>query len=68
MKPRVVRNWMNEAHLIARVAAGLGNPLDLTVAEFEAHLRLAVNGSSADEESGERDSGWMRRYVEDQSR
>ena len=68
MKPRVVRNWFNEAHLIARVAAGLGNPLDLTVAEFEAHLRLAVNGSSADEESGERDSGWMRRYVEDQSR
>ena len=68
MKPRVIRKWINEAHLIARVASGLGNPLDLTVAEFEAHLRLAVNGSSADEENSERDSGWMRRYVEDQAR
>jgi hypothetical protein len=38
----------------------VGNPLDLTVAEFEAHLGYAANGfgDSAD------DGDWMRRHVE----
>lgn len=58
------RDWVGHAHFIARAAPGLGNPLDLTVGEFEAHLIHAANGSgqSAD------DRDWMRRHVEEQSR
>jgi hypothetical protein len=55
------RDWIAEAHLIARSAPGLGNPLDLTCAEFDAHLRLAANGH-APERSDSR--AWARRYVE----
>lgn len=56
------RDWLKEAHMIARAAPGLGNPLDLTVAEFSRHLELAVNGD--DGKSGD----WMRRYVEESVR
>jgi hypothetical protein len=49
-----------EAHLIARAAPGLGNPLDLTVAEFDRHLGLAVSGGQVDERP------WHRRYIEEQ--
>jgi hypothetical protein len=48
------------AHLIARAAPGLGNPLDLTCGEFEEHLRLAANGSDGTADRHD----WMRRHVE----
>lgn len=54
------RDWLEEAHFIARGAPGLGNPLDLTIAEFDAHLIYAANGSSFSADDGD----WMRRYVE----
>jgi len=38
------RDYLAEAHLIARSAPGLGNPLDLTIAEFEAHLVYSIKG------------------------
>lgn len=53
---------MSEAHLIARTAAGLGNPLDLTVAEFDAHLEFAVNGGESD------NTTWHERYVQESLR
>jgi hypothetical protein len=57
----VERDPVAEAHLIARASPGLGHPFDLTCGEFDAHLRLALNGhSSAQAENGD----WMRRYVE----
>jgi len=46
--------------MIARAAPGLGNPLDLTVAEFSRHLEIAIRGDDA-----ESDGDWMRRYVEE---
>lgn len=55
-----MRDVFAEAHLIARSAPGLGNPLDLTCGEFEAHLRLSANGHGQSSEGGD----WMRRYVE----
>jgi hypothetical protein len=61
--PEVPRDWIKEAHMIARAAPGLGNPLDLTVGEFSRHLELALHGDDA--ESGE---NWMRRYVEESVR
>jgi hypothetical protein len=42
--PEPARDWIAEAHLIARSAPGLGNPLDLTLEEFERHLVAAVRG------------------------
>jgi hypothetical protein len=59
----VRRDWLAEAHLIARAAPGFGNPLDLTVAEFDAHLRYAVDGYAQDRSSS-RGGDWMRAYVE----
>jgi hypothetical protein len=58
------RDYLAEAHLIARTAAGLGNPLDLTCAEFDRHLLLCLKGyeSKADAPTDSRD--WARRYVE----
>jgi hypothetical protein len=50
-----------EAHLIARAAPGLGHPFDLTCGEFDAHLRLAVEGHDSGQHQG---GDWMRRYVE----
>lgn len=38
------RDPIAEAHLIARSAPGLGNPLDLMCWEFERHLVFAVRG------------------------
>lgn len=38
------RDPIAEAHLIARTAPGLGNPLDLTCAEFDRHLDLSMAG------------------------
>jgi len=55
-----VRDVFAEAHLIARSAPGLGNPLDLTCGEFEANLRLSASGHGQSSEGGD----WMRRYVE----
>jgi hypothetical protein len=56
------RDWLAEAHLIARAAPGLGNPLDLTVAEFDRHLGLAISGGQVDERP------WHRRFVEESIR
>ncbi len=53
------RDWLAEAHLIARSAPGLGNPLDLTVTEFDRHLALAATGGEVDERP------WHRRYIEE---
>jgi len=61
VKPRP-RNFLSEAHLIARTAPGLGNPLDLTIAEFDAHLALACKGGEVDRRP------WHQRFVEDQLR
>ena len=61
--PELPRDWIREAHMIARAAPGLGNPLDLTVAEFLRHLEIAVRG-----DDGASDGDWMRRYVEDATR
>lgn len=36
---------MEEAHVLALRLPGLGNPLDLTCAEFEAHLALLVKSA-----------------------
>lgn len=55
------REWIAEAHLIARAAPGVGNPLDLTCVEFDGHLRCAISGHSPRSDD---DAGWMRRYVE----
>lgn len=60
--PAVRRDWLSEAHLIARTVPGIGNPLDLAIAEFEAHLSLAMRGGEID------DRDWTRRYVEDSIR
>ncbi len=60
--PSVSRDWISEAHLIARTVSGVGNPLDLTIAEFEVHLSLAMRGGEID------DRDWSRRYVEDSTR
>lgn len=54
------RDWLAQAHLVARACPGIGNPLDLLCGEFDAHLMHAVQGHG--ERSDERD--WMRRYVE----
>lgn len=56
------RDWIAEAHLIARTAPGLGNPLDLPCAEFDRHLELCIRGGEVDERP------WHRRYVEDSIR
>jgi hypothetical protein len=56
--PEPARDWISEAHLIARTAPGLGNPLDLTIAEFERHLSLAMHGGEVSDEP------WTRRFVE----
>ena len=56
----VARDWIAEAHLIARTAPALGNPLDLTLAEFDRHLSLSMSGGSID------DRPWHRQHVEDQ--
>lgn len=61
MRRETPRDWFAHAHFIARAAPGVGNPIDLTVGEFEQHLRLAVDGHSSDADDG---SGWMRRHVE----
>ena len=59
------REWIAEAHLIARAAPGLGHPLDLTCAEFNEHLRLAIEGyGNAQSEGG----SWTRRYVDQATR
>jgi hypothetical protein len=58
----VRRDWLAEAHLIARAAPGLGNPLDLTVAEFDAHIRYAHDGHSQERQTSRGD--WMRAHVE----
>ena len=58
--PELPRDWLKEAHMIARAAPGLGNPLDLTVAEFSRHLEIAIRGDDAEAEGD-----WMRRYVEE---
>jgi hypothetical protein len=50
-----------EAHLIARAAPGLGHPFDLTCGEFDAHLRLSIEGHDSAQHQG---GDWMRRYVE----
>ena len=47
--------------MIARSAPGIGNPLDLTIAEFDEHSRLAANGYGGNADTG---GGWMRRHVE----
>lgn len=59
------REWIAEAHLIARSAPGLGNPLDLTCAEFNEHLRLALEGFGTERSEG---GSWTRRYVEQATR
>lgn len=66
MRPEdLPRDWIAQAHLVARSAPGLGNPLDLTCAEFDGHLRLALEGY----DSGTGDARtWARRYVEQASR
>ncbi len=56
------RDFLAEAHLIARTAPGLGNPLDLTLAEFDSHLALACSGGEVDRRP------WHQRYVEDSLR
>lgn len=61
--PELPRDWLKEAHMIARAAPGLGNPLDLTVAEFSRHLEIAIRGDDAESEGD-----WMRRYVEESIR
>ena len=58
--PELPRDWIKEAHMIARAAPGLGNPLDLTVAEFVRHLEIALKGDEPDN-----GGDWMRRYVEE---
>lgn len=58
------RDWLAEAHLIARSAPGLGNPLDLTCAEFEAHLVFAAKGYESRSERSSDSQSWARRYVE----
>ena len=58
------RDWLAEAHLIARSAPGLGNPLDLTCAEFEAHLVFAAKGFESRSEAATDSCDWARRYVE----
>lgn len=60
--PELPRDWIRESHMIARAAPGLGNPLDLTVAEFSRHLELAVKGEDTEP------TDWMRRYVEESVR
>lgn len=61
MTPRPVeRDTIAEAHIIARSAPGLGNPLDLSCAEFELHLKCALEGHSSQPDA----ASWMRRYVE----
>ena len=57
------RDFIAEAHLIARTAPGLGNPLDLTCSEFDRHLVLSVKGFDSEESSTE-SADWARRYVE----
>ena len=58
------RDWLAEAHLIARAAPGLGNPLDLTVAEFDAHLRYAVDGHAREKRESAGGDDWARSWVE----
>jgi hypothetical protein len=58
------RDWLAEAHLIARSAPGLGNPLDLTCAEFEAHLVFAARGFESQQPKASDAQTWARRYVE----
>lgn len=55
------RDPFAEAHLIAKAAPGLGNPLDLRCGEFDRHLRLALEGHGTAQDEG---GGWTRRYVE----
>jgi hypothetical protein len=55
------RDWIAEAHLIARASAGLGHPFDLTIAEFDRHLALAVTGYQGPADTGK---DWMRSHVE----
>lgn len=58
------RDWLAEAHLIARSAPGLGNPLDLTCAEFDAHLLFAAKGYESSDARPSDAQAWARRYVE----
>jgi hypothetical protein len=58
------RDWLAEAHLIARSAPGLGNPLDLTCAEFDAHLVFSARGYESPSSQASDPETWARRYVE----
>ena len=60
--PLRCRDWLAEAHLIARTAAGVGNPLDLSVEEFDRYLELSMSSNAA----ADPEASWHRRYVESQ--
>ena len=58
------RDWLAEAHIIARSAPALGNPLDLFCAEFDRHLILSLKGYESSNAAPTDSREWARRYVE----